>query len=77
MKKSSFTLIELPVVMAVIAIPAAIPLPALQSARERSRDVSCANNLRQVGNYSLKRMATMNYCRPKDPSGEAIHHKGF
>jgi prepilin-type N-terminal cleavage/methylation domain-containing protein len=47
--RCGFTVIELLIVIAIIAVICSLVLPAIQQVRESARQVQCKNNLHQIG----------------------------
>ena len=63
--KHRFTLVELLVGTAIIAVLTALLLPALKSAREKARRMACMSNLRQVGIAYLSYLNDNDYALPR------------
>lgn len=68
-ERKSFTLIELLIVITIIAILAAMLLPALNQAKEVSKRVKCISQLKQLGTASA--------LYANDASGNIAFYPGF
>ena len=66
-----FTLIELLVVIAIIAILAAILFPVFAKAREKARQISCLNNMKQLGLGFIQYMSDNDGVTPLATDGGA------
>ena len=78
---SGFTLIELLVVMAIIAILAALLLPALSKSKEKTWQTFCSNNVRQLQLGWLTYIADNNNSLPPNAvgldHGQTIENPGW
>lgn len=73
LKKYGFTILELLVVLSVIMILASLLLPALRTAKEKSSEIHCLGNIKQIF------VAAASYCVDSQISqmGSAYWHPGY
>jgi prepilin-type N-terminal cleavage/methylation domain-containing protein/prepilin-type processing-associated H-X9-DG protein len=75
MKKMTFTLLELLIVIAIITILASMFLPALSKAREMGKRTLCASNLKQVGLSLSSYLEDSGGWGPPDPASDFWHRQ--
>ena len=68
-RTSAFTLIELLIVIAIIAILAALLLPSLASAKLKAHQVICLSNLKQLDQLAIMYRQDFGQGLPRDSHG--------
>lgn len=63
-RKKGFSLIELLIVVAILAILIALLLPALNKAREKAFAIQCVNNMKNIGTALQLYANDTEYCMP-------------
>lgn len=67
--QDGFTLIELLVVISIVAVLAALGLPAIRNAQAQSLTVKCAGNMQQLGKAALLYATDNGMCLPDSSHG--------
>jgi prepilin-type N-terminal cleavage/methylation domain-containing protein len=71
LRRGGFTLVELLVVIAIIGTLVGLLLPAVQSAREAARKMSCINNVKNLV-LGMMNFESSNKCFPLGGASRAI-----
>ena len=69
-KKKIFTLIELLIVVAIIAILAGMLLPALNAARDKAKAIQCSGNFSSIGKAAMMYAADWHDYLPPGSNGD-------